>query len=70
VNCLLGAYGTSAAERVGLPPDAPVEEVRAALEHALERWQQQAESPMSSRARSDAARVLVRTCEGLLDGLA
>ena len=69
VEHLLGAYGTSPAERVDLPADAPIEDVRAALVIALHRWQQQAESPMSSRALSDAARVLVRTCEGLLNDL-
>jgi hypothetical protein len=69
VEGLLGAYGTSAAERVGLARDAPVDDVRAALVAAHDKWQRRAESPLSSRALADAARVLVRTCEGLLADL-
>jgi serine/threonine-protein kinase len=69
VEAVLGAYGTSAAERAGLPVDAPLPDVRAALVAALDKWQRRAESPMSSRALADAARVLIRTCEGLLAGI-
>jgi hypothetical protein len=69
VETLLGAYGTSAAERAGLPADASREEVRAALLTALDKWQRRAESPLSSRAMCDASRVLIRTCEGLLASL-
>jgi hypothetical protein len=69
VETLLGAYGTSAAERAGLPADASRDEVRAALLAALDKWQRRAESPLSSRALSDASRVLIRTCEGLLASL-
>ena len=69
VESRLGAYGTSAAERAGLPVDAPIDEVRAALVAALDKWHRRAEGPMSSRALADAARVLIRTCEGLLADL-
>ena len=63
---LLGAGGTDPAARLGLAAScSDVEVVRAATE-ALARWRRRAEHPMSSRAVKDAARVLTRTCEGLL----
>ena len=66
---LLGASGSTAAERAGLPVDAEDSEVRAALTVALDRWQQRAESPLSSRDAATASRVLVRSCEGMLADL-
>jgi hypothetical protein len=65
VERLLGASGPSAAERLGLPAGADPAAVREALGAAALKWQTRAESPMSSRDLVDAARVLVRTCEGL-----
>jgi serine/threonine-protein kinase len=69
VERLLGAQGASPAERLGLPSSAPADEVRAAAVAMHERWQRRAESPLASRDQADAARVLVRTCEGLLERL-
>jgi hypothetical protein len=66
---LLGAEGGSLPARLGLDPNAAESDMRQALQDNLARWQRRAESPMSSRDVSDAARVLVRTCEGLLVGL-
>ena len=63
---LLGAQGGALYTRLDLPPGADVSEVRRALQNAIGRWQRRAESPMSSREVADAARVLIRTCEGLL----
>jgi len=63
---LLGDAGTAAAERLGLPPDAGPDELRDAATEALTRWQVLAENPMTSRSVTDACRVVVRTCEGLL----
>ena|GEM_PF-2168217 len=63
---LLGAEGTAATTRLGLDPGTPPGELRAALEHTIGRWQRRAENPLTSRDAADAARVLVRTCEGLL----
>jgi hypothetical protein len=63
---LLGAAGTDARTRLGLPRDASPEGVRKlAAEHHL-RWQQRAEHPASPREVAQAARLLVRTCEGIL----
>jgi hypothetical protein len=66
---LLGGDGGSAAQRLGLPLDAGPEQMRAAALEALDRWRRRAESPLSSRAITDAARVLVRSCEGILSRL-
>ena len=66
---LLGAQGAGLADRVGLPPDAGVDELRDAMLGALERWQQRAENPLSSRDAVAASRVLTRTCEGMLTDL-
>ncbi|NMH98942.1 dynamin family protein [Pseudonocardia acidicola] len=66
---LLGGDGGSAAARLGLPPGAGAADLRAAALDAVARWQRKAESPMSSRSTADAARVVVRSCEGILMGL-
>lgn len=66
---LLGADGRAPAARLGLDPAAGPEELRAVALEAVTRWQRRAESPMSSRAVSDVARLVVRSCEGVLAGL-
>jgi hypothetical protein len=63
---LLGGDGGAAATRLGLPPDAPGRELRAAALDALGRWRRRAESPLASRSTAEAARVIVRSCEGVL----
>ncbi len=63
---LLGGDGGSAAARLGLEPDAQPDELWAAAMDAATRWQRRAESPMSTRAVSDVARLVVRSCEGIL----
>jgi hypothetical protein len=63
---MLGAEGGPLHIRLDLSPEADVSEIRRALQNAIGRWQRRAESPMSSREVADAARVLIRTCEGLL----
>lgn len=67
---LLGAEGTTTTERLGLAPDADTPTQQAAAAEALARWQKKAESPMAAQDVKDAARVLVRTCEGMLTSLA
>jgi hypothetical protein len=63
---VLGAEGGAPHIRMDLPPEADVSDIRRALQESIGRWQRRAESPMSSREVADAARVLIRTCEGLL----
>lgn len=67
---LLGAQGDRPATRLDLPEDAADDELRGRAVEALTRWRRQAESPRSSPADVDTARILVRTCEGLLAALA
>jgi hypothetical protein len=62
---LLGGHGTAATVRLGLPPDAPTDEVAAvnATQHA--RWQRVARNPLAAPELARAATVAVRTCEGI-----
>ncbi|SDD38513.1 Dynamin family protein [Geodermatophilus telluris] len=63
---LLGAAGTGPAARLGLPADTPVASLRGAARQALRRWQEVAADPLADRAATDAADVVVRSCEGVL----
>ena len=63
---LLGATGVDVPSRLGLPGNAARTAIRQALGAQLLRWQRRAEHPASPRDVRDAARVLVRTCEGIL----
>jgi hypothetical protein len=63
---LLGGHGATTPDRLGLEPGADPGQLRAAVIAALARWQRRAESPLSDRAASDRARVVVRSCEGML----
>lgn len=62
---LLGGWGASPVDRLGLAADAAPELVTAAVQRELVRWQHRRESPFASPAAERAARVLVRSCEGL-----
>lgn len=63
---LLGGDGMDAATRLGLDPHADAAAIRRAAAEQHQRWQRRAESPAVTRERAQAARVLVRTCEGIL----
>lgn len=67
---LLGAYGTTSSVRLGAPAGASPEELRTITTNEHSRWQARAESPFATPAVADAARVLVRSCEGILADLA
>ncbi len=69
VERLLGVHGFAPAGRLGLEPTATTDEIRTALIDLARKWKTKAESPMSDRDQQEAARVLVRTCEGMLVGL-
>ncbi|GAA4707543.1 50S ribosome-binding GTPase [Pseudonocardia yuanmonensis] len=66
---LLGAAGTDARARLGLTADAGPEQVRKSAADQLLRWQLRAEHPGSPREVGRAARLLVRSCEGILGEL-
>ncbi|WP_328302781.1 dynamin family protein [Actinomycetospora sp. NBC_00405] len=63
---LLGSDGPGPAIRLGLTLDARPEEVVRAANASLGRWRRRGEHPASGRDVRDAARVLARTCEGIL----
>lgn len=63
---LLGGSGVNVLNRLGLPPNAGRAAVRQTVGAQLLRWQRRAEHPASPRDVREAARVLVRTCEGIL----
>ncbi len=63
---LLGGAGHDARSRLGLGADAAADEVAPAAADALRRWQRVAEHPLSARPVQVAARVAVRSLEGLL----
>jgi dynamin family protein len=63
---LLGDDGGTPGVRLGLPAAADAIATRAAALAALRRWHEHAENPALGRRASDACRVLVRTCEGLV----
>ncbi len=66
VERLLGAEGYSPTVRLGLPDDATPEQIRDELNERIRTWRSRAENPLANRELSDAAQVLVRTCEGML----
>jgi hypothetical protein len=66
---VIGGSGGATHQRLRLPPDAGSPELNAAAVTALERWQRRAENPMTSYEMSVAARVAVRSCEGMLADL-
>lgn len=66
---LLGAGGTSPQRRLGLDGSADPDTLREAGLDALDRWRRRSENPVLSRGARDAARTVVRSCEGMLHTL-
>jgi predicted GTPase len=62
---LLGINGTGVTARLGIV-NADSATVISAGQHELAKWQRRAENPLASPDIVAAARVLVRTCEGIL----
>jgi hypothetical protein len=65
---VLGGDGAAPATRLDLDAQSPPGELNRAAIRALTQWQRRAEHPSSTRDVREAARVLVRTCEGLVLG--
>ncbi|MCK8610367.1 dynamin family protein [Agromyces sp. C10] len=63
---LIGAAGTSVEDRLGLPPDAPREDVHRAAVAALQRWRALSGSPLLDGAAAEACDVVTRSCEALV----
>ena len=66
---VIGGTGTAPHIRLDLPADAAAGQLRSAAAEALVRWQRRAENPMTAHEMAVAARVAVRSCEGLLADL-
>jgi len=66
---VLGGDGAAPATRLAVDPQCPADELHHAAIAALVQWQRRAEHPSSTRDVREAARVLVRTCEGLVLGI-
>lgn len=65
---LLGGVGVDERSRLGLDTTAADTEAAVAVHEALAHWQRIAEDISLTREARNAARVLVRTCEGILFG--
>ncbi|WP_243794356.1 hypothetical protein [Saccharopolyspora gloriosae] len=64
---LLGARGTDPRSRLGLPAESDDERLRAAAQHAVSRWREQARRPGLGGRNEVTCEALVRTAEGLLN---
>jgi hypothetical protein len=63
---LIGGTGAAPHLRLALPADADKPAVLAAASEALARWQRRAENPLTNHELAVAARVAIRSCEGML----
>ncbi|WP_020668829.1 hypothetical protein [Amycolatopsis nigrescens] len=63
---LLGASGTGVAERLGVPGTADADTIWPAVLDALDRWRHAAERLGADESERAAARVVVRSCEGVV----
>ena len=67
---LVGGEGTAAAQRLGASDGGEDPALHRAAVAALWRWLGRAEDPLTSPEHLAASRVVVRTCEGLINELA
>ena len=67
IERLLGAAGTTPAKRLGLDNGADAEGLKAAGYETVSVWQRRAENPMTNHDLQTASRVVIRTCEGLIE---
>jgi hypothetical protein len=63
---LIGGAGAASYVRLRLAADADQGELIGAAKEALARWQRRAENPLTAHEMVVAARVAVRSCEGML----
>ncbi|ONI79156.1 hypothetical protein ALI144C_25280 [Actinosynnema sp. ALI-1.44] len=64
---LIGGAGTSQGSRLGFDREPSPGEVHATVRDALTRWREQSENPMLDSSEREAARVVVRSCEAMLN---
>src|SRR5690606_32997269 len=63
---LIGGSGTAPHLRLDLPAGTDPATLAAAANDALVRWQRRAEHPLTAHELASAARVAVRSCEGMV----
>jgi hypothetical protein len=63
---LLGLYGTGVCDRLGIPEETDEGEAFSLAAATLERWRRAAGAPDSGSAERAVARIVVRSCEGML----
>lgn len=63
---LVGGIGTALPARLGFSRETSGHELQGALSDALRRWQEQSENHALGNGQRRAARVVVRSCEGML----
>ncbi|MGB3442706.1 MAG: GTPase [Actinophytocola sp.] len=63
---LVGGVGTELPARLGFEREASGHELHGAVSEALRRWQEQAENHALGTGQRRAARVVVRSCEGMV----
>jgi len=67
---IVGANGTTPEARLGLEVGTDTATMLQTLQETLARWQRRAENPLTSHEMATAARVAIRTLEGLMMELA
>ena len=67
---LIGGAGTATTRRLGLPDDAPADDVHRTAVEALQHWRARSGSPLLDRAAVEACQVVTRTCEALVVSVA
>jgi hypothetical protein len=67
---LIGAQGTGIAARLGIEDPVAESHLRLLGSQALDRWRDLAENPVFSQEQRRAVQIVVRSCEGVLAGLA
>jgi hypothetical protein len=67
---LVGGAGTAIPERLGFDREPSGQELHGAVSDALRRWQEQAENHALGHGQRKAARVVVRSCEGMFARIA
>ncbi|MGA8986930.1 hypothetical protein, partial [Aeromicrobium sp.] len=67
---LIGGHGTAPHQRLGLGEDASADELSNVAHETLWRWLALVDNPLTEREVAAAGRVVVRSCEGIIDQVA